>query len=385
MFLALTRRLVDSLPWLDRVADRAQPVVRDLLGRRERLHDLLDGTWLGAPLHPALSDVPIGSWVSSFMLDTIAELSGSSAAARAADATLMVGTVSALPTVLTGVSEWRDLSGQARRIATLHGMLNGIGLTLTIASLPQRARGRRGSGRVLSATGLAFSGIAAHLGGELSFGLGVRVNRSGFIARATPADFTPVLTENELPAGGAMRTIDLGGFPVLLTRDRSGQPCAIANTCSHLGGPLASGQRTGEVVTCPWHGSRFDVRTGRVVEGPAVFAQLAYEARVRNSVIELRGPRPDAHWSPTWKTSGEGEQAVSDEQPSFERDIRPLFRSKDIKAMSDAFDLSSYQDVRSNAEKIYQRLSNGSMPCDKAWPAEQVKQFHAWIKAGYPR
>lgn len=384
MFPALTRRLVESQPWLERVADQAQPVVRDLLGRRRRLRDLLDGTWLGAPLHPALTDVPIGAWVSAFALDTAADLSGSPAAARAADAALTVGAVSALPAALTGVSDWRDLSGQARRIATFHGLLNAVGLALTIASLTQRIRGRRGSGRALSASGLAFAGVAAHLGGELSFGLAVRVNRSGFVVCTTPADFTPVLNETELPAGEAMRTIDLTGTPVLLTRDRSGQPCAIANTCSHFGGPLASGQRTGEVVTCPWHGSRFNVRTGRVVEGPAVFPQPAYEVRVRNGVIELRRPR-DAHRSPIRKKSGEGEQAVSDEQPSFERDIRPLFRPKDIESMSNAFDLSSYQDVRSNAEKIYHRLSNGTMPCDKPWPAKQVQQFHAWIEADYPR
>jgi hypothetical protein len=52
--------------------------------------------------------------------------------------------------------------------------------------------------------------------------------------------------------------------------------------------------------------------------------------------------------------------------PGFERDIRPLFRSNDIESMSAAFDLSSYEDVRTNADRIYQRLANGSMPCDGA-------------------
>lgn len=384
MSLTLARRLANSQPWLDGLADRVQPVVRNLLGRRQRLHDLLDGTWLGAPLHPALTDVPIGSWVSAFALDAIAEISASRAATRAADAALMLGTVGALPTALTGVGDWRDLTGETRRIATLHGVLNAVGLTLTIASLTQRARGHRGSGRALSATGLAFSGLAAHLGGELSFGLGVRMNRSGFTARTAPADFTPVLNENELPAD-AMRTIDLAGFPVLLTRDRSGQLCAIANTCSHLGGLLAAGQRTGQVVTCPWHGSRFDVRTGRVVEGPAVFAQQTYEVRVRNGTIELRRAQPDTHRPRAREKSGEGEQAVSNQQPTFEHDIRLPFRPKDIESMSSHFDLSSYSDVRNNAEQIYQRLSDGSMPCDQAWPAGQVEQFRAWIGAGCPR
>ena len=70
--------------------------------------------------------------------------------------------------------------------------------------------------------------------------------------------------------------------------------------------------------------------------------------------------------------------------PSFERDIRPLFRSKDVEAMSGAFDLSSYEDVRTNAERIYERLANGSMPCDGAWPADQVERFRGWVDAGTP-
>jgi hypothetical protein len=70
--------------------------------------------------------------------------------------------------------------------------------------------------------------------------------------------------------------------------------------------------------------------------------------------------------------------------PSFESDIRPLFRSKDIESMSAAFDLSSYEDVRTNAQPIYERLAEGSMPCDGAWPPEQVERFRGWIDAGTP-
>ncbi len=72
------------------------------------------------------------------------------------------------------------------------------------------------------------------------------------------------------------------------------------------------------------------------------------------------------------------------EAPSFERDIRPLFRSKDIESMSAAFDLSSYEDVRTNADRIYGALADGSMPCDGAWPPEQLERFRGWIDAGRP-
>jgi hypothetical protein len=70
--------------------------------------------------------------------------------------------------------------------------------------------------------------------------------------------------------------------------------------------------------------------------------------------------------------------------PGFEHDIRPLFRPEDVRAMSFAFDLASYKDVRTNAEGIYERLAEGSMPCDAPWPAEQVERFRAWIDAGSP-
>jgi hypothetical protein len=69
---------------------------------------------------------------------------------------------------------------------------------------------------------------------------------------------------------------------------------------------------------------------------------------------------------------------------SFAADIRPLFRADDVRSMSWAFDLTSYEDVRQNAEAIYERLSDGSMPCDEPWPDEQVQRFRSWIDAGMP-
>ncbi len=68
----------------------------------------------------------------------------------------------------------------------------------------------------------------------------------------------------------------------------------------------------------------------------------------------------------------------------FESDIRPLFREKDIQSMSSAFDLSSYDDVRANADKILAAVGAGSMPCDGPWPAERVELLRGWVDAGCP-
>ena len=69
---------------------------------------------------------------------------------------------------------------------------------------------------------------------------------------------------------------------------------------------------------------------------------------------------------------------------SFAQDIRPLFRDRDVQSMSFAFDLASYEDVKTNAGAIYRRLASGSMPCDGGWPAEDVERFQAWIDHGCP-
>jgi hypothetical protein len=69
---------------------------------------------------------------------------------------------------------------------------------------------------------------------------------------------------------------------------------------------------------------------------------------------------------------------------SFAADIRPLFRDKDISEMLFVFDLSQYDDVRTNAAAIYERLADGSMPCDEPWPADQIEVFRQWLDEGSP-
>jgi hypothetical protein len=70
------------------------------------------------------------------------------------------------------------------------------------------------------------------------------------------------------------------------------------------------------------------------------------------------------------------------EQLSYAGDIRPLFRDRDVKSMEFAFDLSSYDDVRTNGEAIYAQLAAGRMSCDGAWPEENVQRFRSWLDSG---
>jgi nitrite reductase/ring-hydroxylating ferredoxin subunit/uncharacterized membrane protein len=286
MTLKLAERVATSQTWLDGLSDWLQPAVRDAVaGAGRRGADLLDGVWLGAPLHPALTDVPVGALTAAVTLDGVATVTGSRTIERQADGALAVSVAGALAAATTGLSDWRYMRGEKRRLAAAHGLLNVVGLAFNVTSLGLRLGGRRRAGRVSSALGFAVAGAAAHFGGELSFGMGVRVNQAQPGAR--PSEFEAVLDESQLH-GASMQRVEVAGEAVLVTRSASGDLCAIANTCSHFGGPLAEGEREGDIVVCPWHGSRFDVCSGEVRGGPAVFPQPRFEARARDGKIEVR-------------------------------------------------------------------------------------------------
>ncbi|MCA1687126.1 MAG: Rieske 2Fe-2S domain-containing protein [Actinobacteria bacterium] len=281
------QRIVDALPFLDRIAEDVQPAVQEAVeagGTTAR--NVLDGVWFEAPLHPALTDVPIGAWTAALVFDGLDAATDSRAMKNAADASLAVGVVGALGAAVTGFSDWRYLSGGSRRMGIAHGLLNTVGLVLSIASLVLRAAGSRNAGRLAFLAGYSVSGMAAHLGGELSYHYGLRVDRNAFQGDG-PDEFVPVLDEEELPQDG-MRRVSANGAEVLLSRSSSGEVCAISNVCGHFGGPLAEGDREGDTVVCPWHNSRFELCSGEVIDGPAVFPQARYETRVRSGKIEVK-------------------------------------------------------------------------------------------------
>ena len=283
----LMQRVVEALPFLDDIADGVQPKVQDAVdagGTTAR--NVLDGVWLEAPLHPVLTDVPVGSWTAALVFDGLDVATGKKSVRHAADASLVFGTLGALGAAVTGLSDWRYLSGGSRRMGVAHALLNTVGLVLSIVSLIMRATGRRNAGRLTYLAGYSISGMAAHLGGELSFHYGLRVDRNVF-EETGPDEFVPVLDEGEL-AQDELRRVEVEGAGVLLSRSVAGEVCAIAATCNHFSGPLEAGQREGDTVVCPWHNSRYDLCSGEVIDGPAVFPQSRYETRVRDGRIEVK-------------------------------------------------------------------------------------------------
>jgi nitrite reductase/ring-hydroxylating ferredoxin subunit len=105
-------------------------------------------------------------------------------------------------------------------------------------------------------------------------------------------DFVKVADTSEIPPG-AMKLVDARGERVAVA-NAEGSFYAFSDECTHDGGPLSEGELEGEVVTCPWHFSRFNVRTGEIVESPAEEVITVYEVRVEGDAVLLGPPKASA-------------------------------------------------------------------------------------------
>ncbi|HEY7293486.1 MAG TPA: Rieske 2Fe-2S domain-containing protein [Dehalococcoidia bacterium] len=289
MAKALGAALARRLDWLEPLADAAQRRANALLtrdGAPTTAKSWLNGVWLGHPLHPALTDVPIGAWTMALMLDGVAVVSDSDGLRQAADATLAIGVAGALGAAASGAADWSDTQGETRRIGLLHAVLNSVALGLNLWSLLGRRRGHRGAALALSVAGYAIASVSASIGGELVFRRGIGVSHQ--IWPEPPQEFTPVISYDAL-ADGRLTRARAGDVPVCLLR-RGEQIVAVEEWCTHLGGPLSEGQLDGTAVTCPWHGSRFDLESGEPLNGPATAPLRRLETRLQDGRVEVRLP-----------------------------------------------------------------------------------------------
>jgi len=205
----------------------------------------------------------------------------------AADVVLKVGLAGAAGSAITGLTDWQATDGRARRKGIIHGLLNVTATALYTASLIERNRKNRGAGRALAYCGFAISAAAAYLGGDLVYNERIGVDHSQEVPPETV--WSPVAQLADLREGEPHRA-EVSGVRVLLVRQGE-EIFAIGEVCSHLGGPLAEGKVEGGTVQCPWHGSRFCLRDGSVVDGPATSPEPAYEARVIAGTVEVRPVR----------------------------------------------------------------------------------------------
>ncbi|HEY4465889.1 MAG TPA: Rieske 2Fe-2S domain-containing protein [Streptosporangiaceae bacterium] len=282
---------LDRLGWLRTLSDRLTAVLGPV---RERHQDNLvlellhGGRWAGHPLHPALSDLPIGLWAGVMVLDATDRTPAPRRGMDAAGMLSAAGILAAGATALTGVSDWTVSNEEDRRVGLFHGLLNTVGLGLQGASLGSRMAGHRGPARALGAASLTVTAAAGYLGGHLVFTRGVMVNRVAWAVG--PRRWTRALPEADLP-DGTPAAVEAEGRQIMLYRHRD-RLYAIDNICSHAGGLLSRGPVADLTVTCPLHGSRFALDSGCVTRGPASQPQPVLPTRIRNGWIEVRGSLP---------------------------------------------------------------------------------------------
>ncbi len=248
----------------------------------QRTKDLLNGTWLEHPLHPALTDIPIGAWTAAAMCDLVTA-TGKRDLDDAASAALAVGIVGAVGAAITGVADFSDTHGAQRRVGLVHAGLNTTALVFQVASLVQRRRGIRGA-KVTSAIGYGTALAAAYLGGDLVFRQGTQVDRNAW--RAGARSFTPAMRESALapeqPTG-----VEVEGTKVMLVR-HEGELFALDDVCGHAGCPLSQGHLAEGAIVCACHGSTYRLRDGAVLRGPSPYPQPSYDVRVEGDRIEVR-------------------------------------------------------------------------------------------------
>jgi nitrite reductase/ring-hydroxylating ferredoxin subunit/uncharacterized membrane protein len=288
MILRRIGEWIDEQEWLDATAEVVQPVVKGFFQQlgpaRRGAKNFLHGSWLGHPLHPVITDIPLGAWTATLLLDAFGDRRRQSGAARAADATLALGLAGAVGSAVTGLADWSETDARPRRVGVAHAILNTGATALFAGSLYSRRRGCRAAGRGLSAAGYLLTIAAAYLGGEIVYHDQIGVDHSS--GRELPEKFTAVLSEEKLPEGKPTRAT-YKDTPLLLVKI-DGRIHCLAETCAHLGGPLSEGKLEHGTVVCPWHASRFDLESGDVVDGPSAFPQPCLETRVRQGQIEVR-------------------------------------------------------------------------------------------------
>ena len=271
--------MIERQQWLEPIETGLQKAVGRAYGSGgpvgRQIKNFLHGVWLGHPLHPVLTDVPIGSWTAALVLD-MAEFD------PGADVAVKLGLIGAAAAALAGLTDWKETDGPARRVGVVHGLLNITAASLYNLSMVARGRRERQTGSTLAYCGFAISLVSAWLGGNLVYGKQIGVNHTA--GEPIPEGWIEVAREDEL-RDGEPRRVMAGGIKVLVVKE-AGKIHAIAEVCSHLGGPLADGKVEHGTVQCPWHESRFCLADGSVIDGPATHPQPRFETRVVDGHVE---------------------------------------------------------------------------------------------------
>jgi nitrite reductase/ring-hydroxylating ferredoxin subunit/uncharacterized membrane protein len=274
-------------PALDPIAESLSRAVRgayELAGPfGQQVKNVAHGVWLRHPLHPVFTDLPLGAWTTGLVLDAVAARNNDRSMERAADVAIAVGLAGAAGAAVTGLTDWSETDGHARRTGLIHGLLNITATALYATAFVLRKQGARSTGRSCAIAGYAIAIGSAWLGGDLVYDQRIGVTHA---TTSEPESFTAIANSTDV-ADDAMRRVHQGDLDLLVVRQK-GRPCALAHSCAHLGGPLSEGTLKDGSVVCPWHGSEFALDDGHVINGPATQNQPSLEVRERLGRLEVK-------------------------------------------------------------------------------------------------
>ena len=261
--------------WAKPFGDFNERWTRALFSAIKPIRDLLQGRWLGHPLHAAITDIPIGLLLGSVALDLIGQ-------PTAADITLVGTILFMVAAAVSGLADYSETDGLARTRATLHGTLMTVALVVLIVSALLRAGAPsdRTVPIALSIIGFLIVTAGAFVGGDVVYVAGNMVSRHAFRGAGTKwvrLDTGTVVDLAQLPE--ATPTKMRAGINDLVVVRVGDTVHAMHDVCAHAGGPLHEGRVVDGCVECPWHASRFRLTDGLAKQGPTVYDQPAYEIR----------------------------------------------------------------------------------------------------------
>ena len=252
-----------------------------LFGPIRPVKDFLNGTWLGHPVHAALTDVPIGAMTVAIVLDIIGQ-------PVAADVTVLIGVLAIVATAVSGLADYTDVDGTARSRATVHATVMTTALIVFVVSLVIRAGNPadRAVPIVLLVMGYLILTVGAEIGGDLVYLIGTNVNRHAWRGAGAKWVTLDLGELGDIPEGGPTKA--KAGINTLILVRTGDTILALHEQCAHAGGPLSQGTLVDGCIQCPWHGSRFKLTNGHVARGPAMYDQPAYEVRRNDAGWEVR-------------------------------------------------------------------------------------------------
>jgi nitrite reductase/ring-hydroxylating ferredoxin subunit/uncharacterized membrane protein len=277
----VNRNLLDKWGWGVGIADFYTAIDRFVI-RPKWLRSFLHGTWLGHPLHPLLTDVPIGGLTIALILDLLGIYDGANSAT-------LLGFGGLILAAIAGFVDLDETDGKARQYGGVHASLMLIAMVFYVFSLAVRfgyAPGTPFQATLTAAFGYVIVVLGAYVGGDLAFTLGNMVDRHAWRSggtKWTALDLTDVPERQPTRAKAGAQTL------VLVRIGEKIQ--ALHDTCAHAGCSLSEGTVVGDTIQCGCHGSRFKLDDGSVVVGPAVYDQPSFEVRQAEGKLEARRVR----------------------------------------------------------------------------------------------